>query len=66
MSVSTISYVVWAVIGAIALGLWWLSYARPSAAAHPAAVVGKLATLPVLRVVLVLGFMWLGWHAFAR
>jgi hypothetical protein len=38
----------------------------PGAAAHPAAVVGKLATLPVLRVILVLGFMWLGWHMFAR
>jgi hypothetical protein len=46
--------------------LWWLSYVRPGAAAHPAAVVGKLATLPVLRVILVLGFMWLGWHMFAR
>jgi hypothetical protein len=66
MSVSTISYVVWAVIGVIALVLWWLSYARPTAAAHPAAVVGKLATFPVLRVILVLGFMWLAWHMFAR
>jgi hypothetical protein len=66
MSVSTISYVVWAAIGVLALGLWWLSYVRPSAAAHPGAVVGKLATLPVLRVILVLGFMWLAWHLFAR
>jgi hypothetical protein len=66
MSVSTISYVVWAAIGVIALALWWLSYVRPSAAAHPAAVVGKLATLPVLRVILVLGFMWSAWHFFAR
>jgi hypothetical protein len=66
MSVSTISYVVWGAIGVLALALWWLSYARPGAAAHPAAVVGKLATLPVLRVILVLGFMWLAWHLFAR
>ena len=37
MSVSTISYVVWGAIGVIALALWWLSYVRPSAAAHPGA-----------------------------
>jgi hypothetical protein len=39
---------------------------RPSAAAHPAAVVGKLATFPVLRVILKQGFMWLAWPMFAR
>ncbi len=66
MSVSTASYVVWGVIGALALLLWWLSYARPSAVAHPSDVVGKIATHPVGRVVLVVGFMWLGWHLFAR
>jgi predicted cation transporter len=66
MSVSTLSYVIWAVIGAAALGLWGLSYLRPTALAHPADVVGKLATHPVGRVVLVLGFLWLGWHLFAR
>jgi hypothetical protein len=66
VSVSTISYVVWAAIGVLALVLWWLSYARPSQVAQPSAVVGKLATLPVLRVLLVLGFMWLAWHLFAR
>ena len=66
MSVSTASYVVWGVIGALALVLWWLSYVRPSAVAHPSDVVGKIATHPVGRVVLVVGFMWLGWHLFAR
>jgi hypothetical protein len=66
VSVSTVSYVVWAAIGVIALGLWWLSYVRPAAAAHPTDVVGKLATYPVVRVILVLGFLWLGWHMFAR
>jgi hypothetical protein len=50
----------------LALLLWWLSYARPSAVAHPGDVVGKIATHPVGRVVLAVGFMWLGWHLFAR
>jgi hypothetical protein len=63
MSVSTISYVVWAALGVAALVL---SYLRPAAVAHPADVVGKLASMPVVRVLLVLGFMWLGWHLFAR
>jgi Family of unknown function (DUF6186) len=66
VSVSTISYVVWAAIGVGALLLWWLSYLRPAAAAHPGEVVGRLATSPVVRVILVLGFMWLGWHLLAR
>jgi len=66
MSVSTISYVVWAAIGVLALLLWWLSYLRPAAVARPSAVVGRLATYPVVRVLLVLSFMWLGWHLFAR
>ena len=66
MSVSTASYVVWGAIGALALLLWGFSYLRPSAVAHPADVVGKVVTHPVGRVVLVLGFMWLGWHLFAR
>jgi hypothetical protein len=66
MSVSTASYIVWTALGVAVLGLWWLSYLRPAAAAHPADVVGKLARMPVVRVLFVLGFMWLGWHLFAR
>jgi len=66
MSVRSVSYVVWAALGLAALGLWWLSYLRPAAAAHPTDVVGKLARMPVVRVLFVLGFMWLGWHLFAR
>lgn len=66
MSVSTASYVVWAAMGVLALALWWFSYLRPTAVAHPSDVVGRLATHPVVRVLLVLGFMWVGWHLFAR
>jgi hypothetical protein len=66
MSVSTGSYVVWGVIGALVLFVWLLSYLRPSAVAHPSDVVGNVATHPVGRVILVGGFMWLAWHLFAR
>ena len=66
MTTSTASYVVWGLLGAAALLLWALSNLRPSAVAHPSDVVGKVATHPVGRVILVVGFMWLGWHLFAR
>jgi hypothetical protein len=66
MSVSTVSYVVWAALGVGVVALWYLSLVRPAAVARPGDVVGRLATNPVLRVILVLGFMWLAWHLFAR
>jgi hypothetical protein len=66
VSVSTGSYVVWAALGVVALLLWWLSYTRPSMAVHPVEVVGRLAIHPLGRVALVIGFMWFGWHLFAR
>jgi hypothetical protein len=60
------SYAVWTAIAALALVLWWLSRLRPAAVAPPGEIVRRLATTPVVRVVLALGFMWLGWHLFAR
>jgi hypothetical protein len=66
VSVSTVSYLVWAAIGLGVLVLWGLSVLRPGAVARPGAAVGWLATHAVLRIVLVLGFMWLAWHLFAR
>ena len=66
MSVSTASYLVWAAIGVVTLWLWWLSRVRPAAVAAPGDVVERLVTNPVIRIVVVLGFMWLGWHLFAR
>jgi hypothetical protein len=29
-------------------------------------VLARIVTHPVMRVVFVLGLMWLGWHMFAR
>jgi Family of unknown function (DUF6186) len=66
VSTSTISYVVWALLGAATVLLWALSYVRPGSVAHPGAAVAQLTTRPVVRILFVLGFMWLGWHMFAR
>jgi Family of unknown function (DUF6186) len=67
VSASTPFYVVWGLLGASAVGLWWLSRATPGrGVARPTEVVARLATGRYARLVLVVGVMWLGWHLFAR
>ncbi len=58
--------VLWSVLGAAALVLWAVSRRAPTAVAPPSAVLGRLATGPLARVLLVLAWMWAGWHLFAR
>jgi DUF1365 family protein len=55
-------------IGAIAVALWVASRttAGRRVIVRPAAVLRRLATDPWLRVPLVLGWAWIGWHLFAR
>jgi hypothetical protein len=59
-------YAVWALLGAATLGLWVLSYRPRSSLARPAAVMRRVATGPILRIVLVAVVMFAGWHFFAR
>jgi hypothetical protein len=63
---AAISYAVWAVLGAGVLWLWAWSRRPGSTVARPSVVLERLATGPVLRVLLVLVWMFSGWHAFAR
>ena len=63
---SALSYAVWALLGLAVLGLWARSRVAGSRLARPAVVLERLATGPFLRVVLVLAWMWAGWHLFAR
>jgi len=63
---AAVSYTVGAVIGALALGLWARSRSSGGTVARPAVVLERLATGPLLRVVLVLAWIWAGWHLFAR
>lgn len=62
------NYAVWAVLGALALGLWVASLppAGRRVVARPAAVLARLAADPWLRVAIVAGWGWWGWHLFAR
>jgi len=61
-------YAVWAVLAAAALLLWALSHTRSKAriVARPSAALARLAGDPWLRVPLVVGWAWVGWHLFAR
>jgi hypothetical protein len=65
---STPSYAVWAAIGALALALWVASLtpAGRRVIVRPSVVLRRVATSPWLRVILLGGWAWLGWHLFAR
>ena len=63
---SALAYAAWAVLGLATLGLWARTHLVRSGPARPSAVLERLASGPVLRVVLVLAWMWVGWHLFAR
>ena len=66
MSTSTVSYLVWGLLGGAGALLWWMSRSRPRAVATPYDVVARLASGPLVRIALVLAIMWTGWHLFAR
>jgi hypothetical protein len=61
---AALSYALWAVLGAAVLAVGLAS--RRGWCATPGEVLTRLATGPVLRVALVVGVMWAGWHLFAR
>lgn len=55
----------WSILAVVLVGL----EATARATRHlptAGAALGALTRFPVLRIVLLLGWMWLGWHLFAR
>ena len=63
---SAFSYAIWSLLGVATLVLWARSRAAERSPARPALVLERLATGPILRVLLVLAWGWAGWHLFAR
>jgi Family of unknown function (DUF6186) len=61
-----LTLVVWAALGLLFVGICLLSAARPRAVATPRATVAAILSNLAGRTLLVLGWMWLGWHLFAR
>jgi hypothetical protein len=60
---------VWTALAVATLVLWALSHARSNGrrvVVPASATLTRLATDPWLRVPLVLGWAWVGWHLFAR
>ena len=66
MSGSAFSYAVWAALALAVVAVWALSAFGRRPVAPIGVVVRAITSRPVARVVLVLGWMWLGWHFFAR
>lgn len=66
MTSRALTLLVWALLGGAALGLSLLSAAVPSRLSTPRAALAALVASPLRRPILLLGWMWLGWHLFAR
>jgi hypothetical protein len=58
--------VVWAVLGAGVVGAEIVAALSGGRFPRVGTLVTKVTVSPVGRGILVLGWMWLGWHAFAR
>lgn len=63
---SAVVYLVWGLLGVAALGLALWSRSKPSSIARPGEVLERMATGPILRIVIVVFWMFAGWHLFAR
>ena len=62
----TTALAVWAALGAVVVALETLSVLCGSRVPGLGALTRRITGHPVGRAGLVLGWMWLGWHAFAR
>jgi hypothetical protein len=61
-------YAAWVLLAVVTLVLWFVSTTRSGrrVAVRPAAALARVAKDRWLRVPLVLGWAWVGWHLFAR
>ena len=66
MSPRTLTLAVWAALAAAAVGIEIAGLASGGRRPTIAGLVRAIVSHPVARVVLLVGWMWLGWHAFAR
>ncbi len=65
MSWRDTSFLVWAALAAVLVGIEVVARLGGRIPTL-AATVGALAARTPIRAALILGWMWLGWHAFAR
>ncbi len=60
------TFVVWGALGAALVGCGVLAWRTKGRLPDAGALIGLLTAAPVRRAVVVLAWMWLGWHLFAR
>ncbi|MDA8357540.1 MAG: DUF6186 family protein [Actinomycetota bacterium] len=60
------TFLIWGVLGLATLTVLLFSLLGKGRLARPAELLGPVQAHPMLRIAVVLGWMWLGWHFFAR
>lgn len=63
---SALGDAVWALLGLFAVALWAVSYREPDRVARPGALVAAAMSSRGGRVLLLVAWMFAGWHFFAR
>jgi hypothetical protein len=66
MNAQVLSDALWAALAAVALAVAGSSHLAKSRIERPSTLLHRIETHRSLYVALVLGWMWLGWHFFAR
>jgi len=66
MSSRDLALAIWSVLGLVVVACVALSVVRPATLPTFDTAVRALVSQPARRVIVVLGWMWLGWHLFAR
>ena len=66
MSSRDLTLAVWAALALLAVLLALVSLVRPHLVSTPRSFLAVIARNPFGRFLLPLGWMWLGWHLFAR
>ena len=62
----TLALAVWGILAGLLVACEILSLVTRRRLAGLLETTARLSTPPALRVALLLGWMWLGWHSFAR
>lgn len=66
MSWRSATFLVWGILAASVLVVTALAFARRARVARPGPLLDRRLAHPVVRIAVVVGWMWLGWHFFAR
>lgn len=61
-----VSFLVWALVAAALVGAEMLALASGGRYPRINTFFATVTAKPIGRVAIILGWMWLGWHAFAR